>query len=206
MASVAATVPLLLPTKESEPAALGPGCCWNHLGEALKHSGLMALRWRMFFSAPHLTDSNAHLGLKAISSPEVVLHLLSRSGPPAPNAWCSYLCLSYLNDDYSNLQAPWLFCRCCAVSQSHPTLCDPLDCSPPGSPVHGILQARILEGVAMPSSRGSSPPRCHTYVSCIAGGFFTHTDYQHPFIKTKPAEQDYDSQETNICMWDREGW
>ena len=40
--------------------------------------------------------------------------------------------------------------------QSCPTLCDPMDCSPPGSSVHGTLQARILEGVAMPSSRASS--------------------------------------------------
>ena len=39
------------------------------------------------------------------------------------------------------------------------TLCDPMDCNPPGSSVHGILQARILERVAMPSSRGSSRPR-----------------------------------------------
>ena len=43
--------------------------------------------------------------------------------------------------------------------QSYLTLCDPMDCSPPGSFVHGILQARTLEGVAMPSSRGSSQPR-----------------------------------------------
>ena len=43
--------------------------------------------------------------------------------------------------------------------QSCPTLCDPMDCSPPGSSVRGILQARILEWVAMPSSRGSSQPR-----------------------------------------------
>ena len=40
--------------------------------------------------------------------------------------------------------------------QSHPTLCDPMDCSSPGFSVHGILQARILEWVPMPSSRGSS--------------------------------------------------
>ena len=43
--------------------------------------------------------------------------------------------------------------------QSCPTLCDPMDCSPPGSSVHGILQARILEWVAISSSRGSSQPR-----------------------------------------------
>ena len=42
------------------------------------------------------------------------------------------------------------------VAQSCLTLCDPMDCSPPGSTVHGVLQARILEGVAMPSSRGAS--------------------------------------------------
>ena len=40
------------------------------------------------------------------------------------------------------------------VTQSCPTLCNPMNCSPPGSSVHGILQARILEWVAMPSSRG----------------------------------------------------
>ena len=52
--------------------------------------------------------------------------------------------------------------------------CNPTDCSPPGSFVHGILQARILEWVAISFSRGSSPPRNWTLVSCIAGRFFTH--------------------------------
>ena len=47
----------------------------------------------------------------------------------------------------------------CSLTQSCLTLCDPMDCSPPGSSAHGILQARILEWVAMPSSRGSSRPR-----------------------------------------------
>ena len=51
--------------------------------------------------------------------------------------------------------------------------CDAMDCSPPGSSVHGILQARILEWVAIPFSRGSSQPRDRTHVSCIAGRFFT---------------------------------
>ena len=49
--------------------------------------------------------------------------------------------------------------RCCAKSlRSCPILCDPMDCSPPGSSVHGILQARILNWAAMPSSMGSSQP------------------------------------------------
>ena len=61
----------------------------------------------------------------------------------------------------------------CLVAQSCLTLGDPVDYSPPGSSLHGILQARILEWVAMPSSRGSSRPRDQTQVSHIAGGIFT---------------------------------
>ena len=60
--------------------------------------------------------------------------------------------------------------------QSCLTLCHPMDCSPPGSSVHGILQARILERVAISFSRGSSPPRDRmrvSYVSCIGCGFFS---------------------------------
>ena len=59
------------------------------------------------------------------------------------------------------------------VAQSCLTLCDPVDCSPLGSSVHGILQARILEWVAISFSRGSFQPRDWTRVSCIAGGRFT---------------------------------
>ena len=49
----------------------------------------------------------------------------------------------------------------------------PMNCSPPDSSVHGILQAGILEWVVILFSRGSSQPRDRTQVSCIAGGFFT---------------------------------
>ena len=59
-------------------------------------------------------------------------------------------------------------CVCVKVAQSCPTLCDLMDYT-----VHGILQARVLEWVAFPSSRGSSQPRDRTQVSHIAGGFFT---------------------------------
>ena len=52
-------------------------------------------------------------------------------------------------------------------SLSRVQLCDPMDCSPPGSSVHGILQARILEWVVMPSSRGSSQPRDWSQVSSL---------------------------------------
>ena len=59
--------------------------------------------------------------------------------------------------------------------QSCLTLCDPIDCSPPGSSLHRVLQARILEWVAMPFSRESSPPRDQThisYISCIGRQVF----------------------------------
>ena len=59
------------------------------------------------------------------------------------------------------------------VTQLCPTLCYLTDCSPPGSSVHGILQARILKWLDIPFSRGSSLPRDRTQVSYIAGSFFT---------------------------------
>ena len=65
-----------------------------------------------------------------------------------------------------------------ALLQSCPTLWDPMDYSPPGSSVHGILQARTLEWVAVPSSRRSSRPRNWTQVSCIACRFFTTQSHQ----------------------------
>ena len=86
----------------------------------------------------------------------------------------------YLSDEF----ATWRFHQLC-LSVSHQYvcllghssriwLCDPMDCSPPGSSVHGILQARKLEWVAMPSSRESSPPRDRihiSWVSCIGQKF-----------------------------------
>ena len=56
------------------------------------------------------------------------------------------------------------------VAQSCPTLCDPMDCSPAGSSVHGILQARIMEWVAISFSRGSSRPREGTQVAQLVKG------------------------------------
>ena len=61
---------------------------------------------------------------------------------------------------------------CCVLSRFSQT-CDPMDCSPSGSSVHGILQARILEWAAMPSSRASSQPRDQTHGLCVS-----HTDSQ----------------------------
>ena len=113
----------------------------------------------------------------------------SSSGPWAPKAQSSQglpglafaVCLEV---DFISLFEPVIFsqafmwlCVCvCLVAQSCLTLCNPMDCSPSGSSVHGISQARILERVAVSFSRGSSWATdwiCIPCVSCIAGGFFT---------------------------------
>ena len=68
-------------------------------------------------------------------------------------------------------------CVCAKLLQSYPTLCDAVDCNSPGSSVHGILQARILEWGAVAFSRGSSWPRdqtCISYVSCIGSQVLYH--------------------------------
>ena len=86
-----------------------------------------------------------------------------------------YVSLPYSSSPFSSLAC---LCQCVCAKSLHLCLavCDPMDCSPPGSSVHGILQARILEWVTMPFSRGSSQPKDRTHVfcsSCIAGRFFT---------------------------------
>ena len=65
----------------------------------------------------------------------------------------------------------------CLVTQSCQTLCDPMDCSPPGSSVFGVLQARILEWVVIPFSKGSPQPRDGTQVSCMASRYFYHLSH-----------------------------
>ena len=77
------------------------------------------------------------------------------------------------------LYSMYIYC-CCLITKSCLILCDPMDCSPPGSFIYGIFQARILEWIAIPFSRGSSQPRDWTQFSCIADRFFTmsHQRYQ----------------------------
>ena len=73
-----------------------------------------------------------------------------------------------MNKCISDAETTSLRCVLCLVTQSHLTLCSPMDCSPPSSSVHGIFQARILEWVAISYSRGSSWLRDRTRVSCIS--------------------------------------
>ena len=125
-----------------------------------------------------------------------------------------YTCLYFLERQFGNLSnfkhssySPRHFSWRCIilaafilVAQSCPTLCNSVDCSPPGSSVHGILQARILKWVAIPFSRGSSWPRDWTWVSCIAGRFFTIWVAREAQIFIYLAPLDLS------CMWDLIPW
>ena len=85
-----------------------------------------------------------------------------------------------------------------------PTLCDPMDFSPPSSLVHGILQARILEWVAMPSSRGTSQPRDWTWVSvspALAGVFFTTSWTGNPGVLQSMGPQRVNMTELNWALF-----
>ena len=76
------------------------------------------------------------------------------------SSWDPMLVLLYWEDSLPRLHTD-LLCTGMVkvtVTQSYPTLCDPVDCNPPGSSIHGILQGRTLEWVAIPFSRGSSQP------------------------------------------------
>ena len=110
--------------------------------------------------------------------------------------------LAFFSPNFIYLFLSVLYLHCCAglslvaavcCAQSCLTLCDPMDWSPPGSSVHGILQARILERVAIPFFRGSFQPRDHTriscQVSCIAGGFFTAEPLGKPLFSFLRSHQ-----------------
>ena len=136
----------------------GRGACWSLLAFSLRGRALprpmlakkqrergawpdQADMWRF----PAVTQSSADMGLA-----------------------CSSVCLCYTHTQvYMHKKVcvdlgeccPSLWCVCAKSLQPCPTLCDPMDCSTPGSSVHGILQSRIQGWIAIPFSRGSSSAR-----------------------------------------------
>ena len=89
-----------------------------------------------------------------------------------------------------------LKCGCVKVAQSCPTLCDPMDYI-----VHGILQARILQLIALPFSRGSSQPRDQTQVSHIAGRFFTSWATREAYHLPKHQCPFPQTDQSLPCLW-----
>ena len=140
---------------------------------------------------PHLPGSGTHFpllqtplptpwSLGAVSAARLCWALVNtsilslKSHPPTIWTW-SHNASSSCN----SVQLAKLFhfpcVRACLVAQSCPIVCNSFSCSPSGSSVHGMSQARILERVAISFSRGSSPPKNWTWVSrgsCVAGRFF----------------------------------
>ena len=85
------------------------------------------------------------------------------------NSWVQvFLMLSLVDGSLAYRTVPGTCMLHAESLQSCPTLCDPMDCSSPGSSVYGILQTWILEWVAMPFSRGSSLPRDLTHISSVS--------------------------------------
>ena len=124
-----------------------------------------------------------------ISSPSLGLSSVSPSGLPgtpsgngiAPSLYSLSLFMFVVIFQYTMhfIHIFYLSLCYCLASKLCPTLCDLMDCSPPGSSVHGISQARILEWLSISFSRGSSQPSNQTWVPCIAGWFFTSYGCYH---------------------------
>ena len=113
-----------------------------------------------------------------------LLKTYSYQGSPLLTFKTLYFCYFWdkLWIPYQGLTDPYdLIPLCFCLVLSRVRLCDPVDCSPPGSSVHGISQARILEWVAISFSRGSSWAQDGTHISCLAGRFFTTKPQGKPY-------------------------
>ena len=124
----------------------------------------------------HLADKGPYSQSYGFSSSPVQMRELEHQEGWAPKNWCFWTVVlektleSSL--DSKGIQLVHPKGRVSEVAQLYLTLCDPVDCSLPGSSVHGIFQARVLGWVAISFSRGSSWPRARTRVSNIAGRFW----------------------------------
>ena len=112
------------------------------------------------FSRVHTEDIESHSLMSNCLQPH---GLYNPWNSPGQNSGVGSHCLLPPRNSFS-----LSFVGSSLVAQSHPTLCDPMDCSLPGSSIRAILQVRILEWVAISHSKGSSRPRNRTHISCIS--------------------------------------
>ena len=131
--------------------------------------------------------SSSHLLVLSAAPPELlILSLFSNLTEVSPWERTAENCTEF--DSGSQVKkspGSSLFVRACSVAKLCLTLCRPMDCSPPASPVYRIFQARILGWVAITLSRGSSQPKDQTHNSCIAGRFFTTEPPGRPLYRAK---------------------
>ena len=107
-----------------------------------------------------------------------------------------------------NLICELELCMCAKLLQFYPTLCDPVDCRPPGSSVPGIFQATILEWVAVLSFRGSSQPRDQTqvsHISCSGRWLLYHWGHLGSIVQESPKEKCQVSF-LALCTWKFMSW
>ena len=125
------------------------------------------------YCAPWLDSGYSHLSRHLSRYQMILFHPVT--GDSDTDHWVNMMStrIRFCKVTFSPLQLISICGSECEVAQSCPSLWDPMDCSLPGSSVHGILQARILEWFAISFSRGSSQPRGRTQVSRIAGRCFT---------------------------------
>ena len=169
---------LFMAPQASQVPSKGKGCalpgCWSVKStvfmEALSKpvdsrtwSGYYQSRQRAQSLKTPRTAHHNWAQLKA--SPHFLAHFVQHLSPN-----CSHRCFYHLRLKMALSGQQSTQCVC---TQSCPTLCSLMDFTPPGSSVHRISQARILEWVAICSSKGSSWPRDQTSVSCLAGGFIS---------------------------------
>ena len=148
----------------------------------LSNESVLHIRWPKYWSFSfNISPSNEYPGLVSfrldwldlLAVQGTLKSLVQHHSSKASILRRSAFFIVQLSHPYMTTGKTTALTRCTFVAQSCPTLCNPVDCSPPGSSVHGILQARILEWVAIPFSRESSQAGNQTRVSCTTGRFIT---------------------------------
>ena len=131
--------------------------------------------WEFYYFAHFTFKFMTHFKLIFVKTPRYVPRLFFFFNvdecPVVLVSFVLFYCLYSFDHDWLTIFkeiAFWVFCVMCRCAQSRPILCDPMDWNPPGSSVHWIFQARILDWVAIPFSRASSWPRDLTCVCCIS--------------------------------------
>ena len=142
-------------------------------GSLTEQRFILSQFWRPNFQNQEFKVNKGGVASKTSGSNTFLASLVFWWLPAFPDLWPCYSGLCLCNPSLSLLLRVHSLC-CCLVAQSCPTLFNHVDCSPPGSSVHGILQAKVLEWIAVPFSRRSSQPTDQTRVSCLGRQVLYH--------------------------------
>ena len=146
--------------------------------QGLNHESLQWLTFNILWKELRVESRNEALCTLGKTGRTGLQIVIFRSWYYEPNSCISAYLEKHRNPSWWHLLLMTSIVKWSEVTQSCLTLCDPVDCSLPGSSVHGILQTRILEWIVISFSRGSSRPKDWTWVSHIAGRCFTFLSHQ----------------------------